>query len=368
MEMLNPSALLQQGQPAGRDMSLPGAGWGLLQGYHDAVARNQAQDFLGAAAMQQGMGMADQLQRNYRFAEETPLHLQGMNLTNQATQANTEGQQVLTQMNRQKLGASEEESRTERIAFMAHHAPVLKNLASQKGGLAAQEYLDKLKGIYKYKFGVDVDPMFNQYSPQTQQVFDQALSVYDYDIKHRQELFKQQQKLDTAKDMQTQELDRKDKWNKEDNETKIEVARIAAEAQKATNRASVSGHDSKYIAAKAKELEFGEKALTPEERAYSQYWPDLRAQSPYIKADAKATGNVQQLRDTLKEIEKMGEGQKDPEDPKSKRIVFDSQNPEKLPMGDKAKPGMEAIDQDGNVYRYGTMNGQRGWHLIPGDD
>lgn len=358
-EYVNPLSLIQQGQPAGRDMSLPGAGWGLLQGYQDAVARNQAQDLLSASSQAMGMDMANKMQEHLRYASETPLMLQGKQLQNEGMGLQNIGQQQTNTMNKQKIDANEEEARTERLAFMAFHSDTLRDTATKKGPLAAQEYLANLRRLYKNKFQSDPDPMFNSYTPETQMVFDQAKSVYDYDIKHRQQLFMQDRKIQGAKDIQESENENRLDIAKLDAKTRIEVAKLNAEAHKLTSQRKAD-LDNEYMEAAA----LPENQRTDKQKALIARWPSLRAASPELKQSALTEGEVERLRRQMEEVEKWGEKKDKP--PKHERIQF--KDSKELPMGDKATPGQEAIDADGNVYRYGTMGGLRGWHPIPSED
>lgn len=281
MEYVNPTSIAQMAQVP-KDTSLPGTGYGLMQGWKEGEAMAKAKDFLSLSQAAQAQDYVKQQFDMQSKWEDRPAMLQ-------KRQAELEGTQLTNQKAKWDITQAHESARKaklmDQIHLLAAFNPLMQNAKTEieKKAVYAQ-YLQRAK---QFGYPLDEDLHYDPNDPESlnkiQKHFAGAyeLSLYDKQFGQKKYLQTDEQQFkgrEGALDRASREL-----MNKQDNDARIQAERIQAWARQQASSGTESWQAAKVkifnavIAAKKKKPE----ELTPEDKAILEVGPGILSGSAY---------------------------------------------------------------------------------------
>ena len=281
MEYVNPTSIAQMAQVP-KDTSLPGTGYGLMQGWKEGEAMAKAKDFLSLSQAAQAQDYAKQQFDMQSKWQDRPQTLQ-------QNAANLEQTQLGNQKTKWDISQAHQTAKRDNVMgqlrVVGAFSPQLREAKTPMERMALYENMRRQ--IERQGFQLDPDLNYDPNDPESWNNILKYASAADvltvYDRK-----FGQEQRLQTSKqDWASKEgaLDRasRELMNKQDNDARIQAERIQAWARQQASSGTESWQAAKVqifyavIAAKKKKPE----ELTPEDKAILEVGPGIISGSAY---------------------------------------------------------------------------------------
>lgn len=315
MEYVNPVSIAQMAQVP-KDTSLPGTGYGLMQGFNEGQAMNRAKDFLSMARASQAQDYADKQFKMQTAWENYPMDRQQKQLGLEKTKQETE-------RSKYDLGALKEKAKKdnmyESLRIMGGAAEAFRNAKTPLEKRAVYEQVKKahLSGNLPWDEDVTHSPGDPDSEARLQHIMDTSRDLVAYSPDTLGNIAANKPKIDATVSEGANDRASKEKMNREDNETQLRIANISA----AAHTAAASGTNAwgafrtQLGTAWIKTQQKPEKDWTPEDKAIAQVARQVLAPSPWtaenITGNAGVQGNVAKakagnsLSGTLETLENM---------------------------------------------------------------
>jgi len=316
MEYLNPTSIAGMFQTP-KDTSIPGAGYGLSQGFLDAQAANQAMDFLDMAKSRAAQDYVKTQFENQKAFADRPFEIEKRNVELNKTRGDVRATQLSNKKMEDVIAELQRSKQWEGARTFGSAAESFK-----KAGNPIERKMIWDSYVRRHQMlGLPVDELINWDGSEEgwQNIIRQSelardLSSYQDQIAAQRAMTTEKEAGDTSRTQAT--LTSKEKRATEDNATAIEVAKIKASIERATNSGGNAYNQEKanlltrYNNAIAKQQR-GEQ-LNADEQAAIIIGPQILSTgfaSTEYKSDpgliqrqsrAKASGELQGVREGLK--------------------------------------------------------------------
>lgn len=231
MDYLNPTSIAQMAQVP-KDTSLPGTGYGLVQGFNEGQAMERAKDFLD-------MSKAAQAQNYVKNQFDMQTAWEDYPLAREQKQANLAQTKASTKMNEDALARAKLEAKRMGVeGQLSIVASMKEQLRNAKNPLERAALYDTMRqqiqrGGYEIDEDLNINPADEDSWEQLNQYADAADAITRYTAPTRQKLTVQNEALKSQEWQTGANIASKERMNKEDNETAKEIAGIRASAQTA---------------------------------------------------------------------------------------------------------------------------------------
>lgn len=219
MEYVNPTSIAQMAQVP-KDTSLPGTGYGLMQGWKEGEAMAKAKDFLSLSQAAQAQDYVKQQFEMQSKWQDRPMELQKQ-------QAALEGTQLGNQKTKWELSQAHDAAKKAKVMDQLHLVaafnPLLENAKTE---IEKQAVFNQLVNQAQ-RLGVTVDPDLT-YNPNIPNSWDNVLrnsrgaaEVSAYDRKHAQEMRQQATEFNFRGNQGDKDRSSREAMNKMDNEVRL---------------------------------------------------------------------------------------------------------------------------------------------------
>jgi hypothetical protein len=289
MDYLNPTSIAQMAQVP-KDTSLPGSGYGLLQGFNEGQAMMRAKDFLD-------MSKASQAQNYVKNQFDMQTAWEDYPLAREQKQANLAQTQASTKMNEESLAKAKLEAKRMGVEGQLSIIASMKDqIRNAKGGIERAALYDTMRQqIQRGGFDIDEDLNINPADDaswsQLIQYADTADAITTYNADTRRGIAKDRPKIQSTENIAGKDRISRERMNREDNDTALAIAGIRADAQSAASGGTqeLNRWKANLFARWEKTLQKNPKDWTAEEQAINTV--ASRALASQFTTAAEVTNN-----------------------------------------------------------------------------
>lgn len=295
MEYVNPVSIAQMANVP-KDTSLPGTGYGLMQGFNEGEAMNRSRDFLNMAQASQAQDYAKNQFKMQTDWENYPLERMAKQ------QGLEKGQQDLSK-SKYDLKLLQEKAKKEGVfEHMRLAGGAADAFRNAKTPLEKRAVYEQMRKAHEMS-GIPVDEDLH-YSPgdpnseaQVQHYLDTARDIVAYSPDTLGNIAANKPKIDATVSEGAADRASKEKMNKEDNDVRLKIANITAAAHMAASQGTNSWGafrtqlGNAWVAVQKKP----QKDWTAEDKAVADVASKVLAPSPWMGENI--TGNVGVQRD-----------------------------------------------------------------------
>lgn len=321
MEYVNPVSISQMAQVP-KDTSLPGTGYGLMQGFNEGEAMNRSKDFLNMAQASQAQDYVNNQFKMQTAWEDYPL-------AKMQKEANLAQTQSSTATNKFNLEKAHEHAKRERVmGQMSVIAGAREAIRNAKTPMERAALFDTIgKQLDRLGYPRDQDLMINPADEngwgQFSNYADLSHQIVAYDQETQKKLAELDPKLRSAEGIARDDLAGRRAMNREDNDTALRVAALRERASMAISGGAQALNNFKVDIAKQwrEVLKKPPKTWTPDDVAINAVASRMLA-SQYTTADEITNNPVRQgqvaeqkagsgIKGTMNMIDALSGGQSD---------------------------------------------------------
>lgn len=298
MEYVNPTSIAQMAQVP-KDTSLPGTGYGLMQGWREGEAMAKAKDFLSLSQAAQAQDYVKQQFEMQSKWQDRPMELQKQQAVLEGTQL---GNQKTKWDIEQAYKTAKRDNVMGQLRTVGAFSPHLKEAKTPMERMALYENMRRQ--IERQGYELDPDLAYDPNDPSSWDNLIRYSNAADeltvYDRKFGQEQRLQTNKQDWAGDQGDKDRSSRESMNRLDNDTQLAVARMRESGQSARESGAKAfqqfkvdvGQEWRAALIKLQQDPTG-KSLTATDRAALIMGPQVDAGSAYgaeVRTDPNRIG------------------------------------------------------------------------------